>query len=61
VKRRDVIAYLESQGCQFEREGGKHTWYVNRPTGNHAAIPRHREIRDFLVKKICRELKIPPP
>ncbi|MBI4339304.1 MAG: type II toxin-antitoxin system HicA family toxin [Chloroflexi bacterium] len=61
MKRRDMIAYLESQGCRPEREGAKHTWYVNQLTGEHAAVPRHREIRDFLVKKICRELKIRPP
>ena len=30
MKRRDVIRHLEEQGCEFLREGGNHTVYVNR-------------------------------
>ena len=25
------------------------------------AVPRHREINEILVKKICKDLEIPPP
>jgi hypothetical protein len=30
MKRRDLIRHLEQHGCQFLREGGNHTVYVNR-------------------------------
>lgn len=61
MKRRAFVAYLEAHGCRFVREGAKHTWFVGPDTRSHSAIPRHREIVDFLVRKICRELGVPLP
>ena len=61
MKRRDLIQYLEKHGCQSLREGAKHTLYVNRRTRKATTVPRHREINDFLVGKICRDLEIPEP
>jgi hypothetical protein len=42
-------------------EGGNHSVYVNRKSGKVSAIPRHREINEFLAQKICRDLEIPKP
>ncbi|MDJ0600091.1 MAG: type II toxin-antitoxin system HicA family toxin [Crocosphaera sp.] len=61
MKRRDLIKHLEVNGCEFLREGGNHTIYVNRMVQKVSAIPRHREINEFLVRKICRDLEIPQP
>ncbi|MSQ21958.1 MAG: type II toxin-antitoxin system HicA family toxin [Dehalococcoidia bacterium] len=61
MKRTDLIAHLESHGCRFVREGGRHSWYVNPATQTNSANPRHREIVDFLARKICQELGIPLP
>ena len=61
MKRRDVLRHLEEQGCEFLREGGNHTVYVNRARRKASSVPRHREINDFLVRKICRDLEIPEP
>jgi len=33
--------------------------YVNRLSGKVSTIPRHREINDFLARKICRDLEVP--
>ena len=52
MKRRDVIRHLEEQGCEFLREGGNHSVYVNRPRRKASSVPRHREINDNLVRKI---------
>ncbi len=30
MKYRDLIRHLETHGCDFLREGGNHTIYVNR-------------------------------
>lgn len=46
---------------EFLREGGAHTVYVNRKAGKVSTIPRHREINDFLARKICKDLDLPPP
>jgi predicted RNase H-like HicB family nuclease/predicted RNA binding protein YcfA (HicA-like mRNA interferase family) len=56
-----LIRHLEAHGCQFLREGGRHTIYLNRLARTASAIPRHREINEFLVPKICRDLQIPEP
>jgi mRNA interferase HicA len=43
------------------REGGSHSVYVNRKVLKSSAIPRHREIDDFLARKICKDLEVPIP
>jgi predicted RNA binding protein YcfA (HicA-like mRNA interferase family) len=61
MKRVDLIRHVESQGCVFMREGGRHTVYVNPVARKVSTVPRHREINDFMAKKICRELEIAEP
>ena len=61
MKRRDLIRHLEAHGCEMLREGGNHTVYVNRARRKTAAVPRHREINEFLARKICQDLEIPEP
>ena len=61
MKRRALIAHLEAQGCHFAREGAKHTWYLGPDERSHATVPRHREVVDFLARKICRELGVRLP
>ena len=61
MKRIDLIRHLESHGCSLLRDKGKHSVSVN-PANNHtSAVPRHREINDYLARKICRDLGIPEP
>jgi predicted RNA binding protein YcfA (HicA-like mRNA interferase family) len=55
MKRTDLIRYLNKNGCEFLREGGNHTIYVNRPKNKVTAIPRHNEIFDYLAIKICKD------
>ena len=61
MKRRDLLRHLEKHDCEFLREGANHTIYVNRRAQKSSAIPRHREIIDFLAQKICKDLDIPKP
>jgi predicted RNA binding protein YcfA (HicA-like mRNA interferase family) len=61
VKRTDLIGHLEQHGCEFHRQGGNHTIYVNRKPRRSSAVPRHREVNDFLARKICDDLQIPRP
>lgn len=59
MKRADLIRHLEMHGCEFLREGGRHTVYVNRAAQKTSALPRHREINVLLARKICRDLQVP--
>jgi mRNA interferase HicA len=61
MKRLDLIRHLEKHGCALLREGGNHTVYVNRVARKVSTVPRHREINEFLTRKICREPGVPEP
>jgi predicted RNA binding protein YcfA (HicA-like mRNA interferase family) len=61
VKRRDLISHLKSHGCELLREGANHSVYVNRRARKTSTVPRHREVDDFLARRICRDLEIPEP
>jgi mRNA interferase HicA len=61
MKRQDLIRHLESHDCRLLREGGKHSVYFNPANNRTSAVPRHREINDFLCRKICRDLGIAEP
>ena len=58
MKRQALIRHLQRHDCELLREGGRHSIYVNPTNSQISAIPRHREINDFLVRKICRDLGI---
>jgi mRNA interferase HicA len=59
MKRRDLLRHLQSYGCELLREGAKHSWWQNPTLNRRSAVPRHTEINENLVKKICRDLGIP--
>jgi predicted RNA binding protein YcfA (HicA-like mRNA interferase family) len=61
MKRVDLIRHIEAHGCVFMREGGRHTVYLNPTARKVSTVPRHREINDFMAKKICCELEIAEP
>jgi mRNA interferase HicA len=59
MKLRDLIRHLKRNGCELLREGANHSVFVNRKVRKSTTIPRHREINEFLAKKICKDLEIP--
>jgi len=58
VKRTELVRHLEAHGCLLLREGARHSIFVNRAAGKATSVPRHKEINDFLARKICRDLEI---
>jgi len=58
MKRLELIRHLEQHGCALLREGAKHSVNVNRANGKASTVPRHREINDFLARKICRDPEV---
>ncbi len=61
MKRRQLIKHIEKNGCEFLREGGNHTVYVNRIRMKVSSVPRHREVDNKLCRKICKDLEIEMP
>ncbi|MBX9855683.1 MAG: type II toxin-antitoxin system HicA family toxin [Gemmatimonadaceae bacterium] len=61
MKRLDLVRHVEANGCELLREGGSHSVYVNRSARRTSVIPRHREVNEYLARKICRDLEIPEP
>jgi len=61
LKRRDLIRHLSAHGCRLLREGGKHSVYLNPVSSKISTVPRHREINDYLARKICRDLEVASP
>jgi mRNA interferase HicA len=60
MKRGDLLRYLRDNGCEFLREGGRHSWWQNPSQNKRSSVPRHNEIDDNLARKICKDLGIPP-
>ena len=66
-KRAEIISRIEKAAKAAElkfmllREGANHTIYENPAAGLWSTIPRHREVKEWLVRKICKDLSIPAP
>ncbi len=56
MKRRELEKKLRQAGCYLKREGASHSLWINPQTGVLEAIPRHREIKESLAKKILKSL-----
>jgi mRNA interferase HicA len=61
VKRTHLIRHLRAHGCELLREGANHSIFVNRIAHKSSSVPRHREINEFLARKICRDLAVSEP
>jgi predicted RNA binding protein YcfA (HicA-like mRNA interferase family) len=61
MKRRAFERWLTEHGCTLFREGSRHSWYTNSALNRRSAFPRHPEINDELIRKICRDLGIARP
>jgi predicted RNA binding protein YcfA (HicA-like mRNA interferase family) len=61
MKRIDLLRHLDLNGCKLVREGSRHSVFCNRDRTKLTTVPRHREIKEFLARKICRDLGIPAP
>lgn len=61
MKRRDLLAHLQQNGCHLLREGASHSVWLNPATGRKEAVPRHAEIKKHLARSICRNLAVDVP
>jgi predicted RNA binding protein YcfA (HicA-like mRNA interferase family) len=56
MKRRDLERKLRIAGCYLKREGGAHSLWINPKNGVVEAVPRHKEIKEPLARKILKNL-----
>lgn len=61
MKRVDLIRHLLANGCFLVREGSRHTVFANPELKRSSTVPRHKEVNNFLAKKICQDLGIDLP
>ncbi len=58
MKPHALLRYLRKNGCYLKREGSAHSLWTNPLNGVTEAVPRHLEIPDKLVRKICKRLDV---
>ncbi len=56
MKRRDLEQKLRIAGCYLKREGGSHSLWINPKNGIVESVPRHKEIKAPLAKKILKHM-----
>ena len=56
MKRVELIKRLTANGAIFVRHGSNHDIYTQPKNGNTEPVPRHNEIKEFIAKKIIKNL-----
>jgi hypothetical protein len=56
MKRTLLERKLRIAGCYLKREGSSHALWINPANGKIEAVPRHKEIKEPLARKILKSL-----
>lgn len=56
MKRKELESKLRIAGCYLKREGRSHSIWINPKTGAIETVPRHKEVKEPLAKKILKSL-----
>jgi predicted RNA binding protein YcfA (HicA-like mRNA interferase family) len=56
MKRAELIKLLTAKGAVFVSHGSNHDIYVQPKNGNTEPVPRHSEIKEFIARKIIKNL-----
>jgi len=58
MKRKILEKKLRIAGCYLKSKGSSHSLWINPKTGVVEAVPRHKEIKEPLAKKILKNLNV---
>ena len=61
MKLNDFTRFLLNNNCKLLRQGAKHSIFINTINNKLSSVPRHKEIKNNLCRKICKDLDIPAP
>ena len=61
MKLNDFTKFLLNNNCKLLRQGSKHSIFINTINNKLSSVPRHKEIKNNLSRKICKDLEIPSP
>ncbi len=61
MKRLHFLKHLAKYKCNLVREGGNHSIFINTANNKVSSVPRHKEIRKNICRKICKDMEIPSP
>ena len=56
MKKTELEKKLRMAGCYLKREGASHSLWINPKTGVLEAVPRHKELKEPLARKILKSL-----
>ena len=61
MKTKEFVKFLNRQHCLLIRKGSNHSIFQNQKNKKISSVPRHKEVKNNLARKICRDLEIPSP
>jgi predicted RNA binding protein YcfA (HicA-like mRNA interferase family) len=61
MRTTNFIKHLQKNNCLLIREGGNHSIFQNEENKKISSVPRHKEIKNNLARKICKDLEIAIP
>ncbi len=61
MKRSVFEKHLKKNNCHLLREGRSHSIFINMETREKSPVPRHNEINNWTIQKICKDLNIQKP
>jgi len=56
MKRTELIKRITATGAVLIRHGSNHDIYIQPKNGNTEPVPRHSEIKEFMARKIVKNL-----
>jgi hypothetical protein len=51
MKRRALERWLRERGCELDREGSRHSWFINRGLNRRSAVPVTRRLATSLCAR----------
>jgi predicted RNA binding protein YcfA (HicA-like mRNA interferase family) len=59
VKRTALEGELRALGWYFLKHGGSHDLWVHPERKRKLAVPRHKEIKEYLARSLLRQAEMP--
>jgi predicted RNA binding protein YcfA (HicA-like mRNA interferase family) len=58
VKRQGLESALRALGWRFVKHGGSHDLWAHPERSRKLAVPRHKEIKEFLARSLLRQAEM---